>query len=493
MQSCALLDLPHDLLVELFCVATTFSRISLRQTCRTLYSMSKERALWIQCLNHLIQTTRLYSPSFPLDDMTNDQLEAAANMPLRFRCNLANGRTSSTPPRYLNIDQSITRYNFRNIVLVPGGRYLVTLNKKIVRLWDIGVVACERVPDRLVTEVDCGIGLSESAQMDADFNGIELYIRVAAARTVGVWCAIYRINPLDESPKFTLLGLLDTNLFTPFSFHFDPYEMVVVYSTAIENGGNMWIWDLSTNSLATWPGGGQSVNRIYITEGHALLISRPQSNQLMLQGDIHVLPKVPQSSSHRHPQQLPSPFVHSITWEDDFPNFTSQDGSIASPEWWEARKSQFPFELICRRQTDASDPDSVYCEIVHKVLQKSISEPSRFEAVTRHRGRYEGNMFIPPNILSIAILLPDDVRIMYWLARRNLPPVDDSNFQHLYVHVTSLAEKKEYESNGIDMCLPLWTHWNDQHMFWRWFGFSPAMGRYCCVDGGNVFIYDYGE
>ncbi|KAH8828585.1 hypothetical protein DL96DRAFT_1011414 [Flagelloscypha sp. PMI_526] len=260
MQSCSFLNLPHDLLVEFFCASTTFTRISLRQTCTTLYSISKERVLWIHCLNHLIQTTRLYPPSFPMDEMTNDQLEAAANAPLRFRCNLANGHTSSAPTRYLEIDLSVAPQTVRNFVLVPGGRYLVTLKRQVVCLWDIGVVACEHDFDHKVAEVDCGIGLSEGAWMDAEFNGNELYVRVAASSRVGVWCAMYRINPLHDSPKFSLVGLLNTELFIPYSFHFDPYEMVLVYSTSIENGGNMWIWDLSTNSLATWAAGGQTVN-----------------------------------------------------------------------------------------------------------------------------------------------------------------------------------------------------------------------------------------
>ncbi|KAH8828584.1 hypothetical protein DL96DRAFT_1011407 [Flagelloscypha sp. PMI_526] len=92
MPRCSLLDFPPDIVIKVLYYSTSFARIALRQTCISLSTLSRERILWIYCLNHLIETAHLYPPSFPMDEMTTEQLEAAANAPLRFRCNLANDR-----------------------------------------------------------------------------------------------------------------------------------------------------------------------------------------------------------------------------------------------------------------------------------------------------------------------------------------------------------------------------------------------------------------
>ncbi|KAH8804165.1 hypothetical protein DL96DRAFT_1631371 [Flagelloscypha sp. PMI_526] len=489
MPSCALLNLPSDVVIQVFYHSTTYSRLSLRQTCTAFYSISRERILWIQCLNRLIQTARLYPPSFPMDEMTNEQLEAAANAPLRFRCNLANGLTASAPTRWLEMGPEKAGQVLRNFVLVPGGRYLVTLTGDVIRFWDIGVVAGEYAPDRFIAEVDCGIGSDRRPWIDAEFNGDELYIRVNGASASGVWSAVYQINPLADSPQFAPLGLLNTKLFKHYSFHFDPYEMAVVYSTAIENGGNMWIWDLATNTLATWPASGRTVKRIYITEGRVLLISLPEPGQLMLQGDVHVVPKFEQQSSPQQAQQLPSPFIHSINWEEDFPDWSVENGSIVTPSSWEVRETHFPFELVGRRQTD--DEDSVSCEIVHKVLQRSSTDPSQMEADTKHHGLYKGNMVIPPDVNFTATYLPDDIRVIYWLIRPSDPYEGFYSPLQLVVHVTSLVEKSEHKSSTVDMCMPLWTLWSN--ISWGLFGFSAATGRFCIVDDEkDVKILDYG-
>ncbi|KAH8804176.1 hypothetical protein DL96DRAFT_1631406 [Flagelloscypha sp. PMI_526] len=494
MPSCSLLSLPSDVTIQVFYHSTTYSRISLRQTCTTLYSISKERILWIQCLNRLIEIAHLYPPSFPMDEMSDEQLEAAANAPLRFRCNLANGQTASAPvsTRWLEIDPERAGQVLRNFVLVPGGRYLVTLTGDIVRFWDIGIVAREYVPDRLIAEVDCGIGFDRRSWINAEFNGDELYIQVEGSSVsdhYSVCSAMFRINPLEEFPQLALIGFLDTKLFISSSFHFDPYEMAVVYSTTIENGGNMWIWDLSTNILATWSSGGQTVKSIYNTEGRALVIGLPKPGQLMLQGDIYELPKFTQQSSPQQPQQLPSPFIHSVNWEEDFSGCSAENSSLASPSWWEARKTHFPFDLIGWGQADHSD--AVSCEIVHKVLERCPSDSSRLDAVTRHHGVYKGQMVIPQNVSFMATYLPDDVRIMYWLRKASDPHICFLTTVSLFVHVTSITQKGEHELSSIDMCKSLWA--KQGRVSWGSFGFSAATGRLCVVDGKRgVKILDYG-
>ncbi|KAH8832479.1 hypothetical protein DL96DRAFT_1704543 [Flagelloscypha sp. PMI_526] len=495
-SSTPILDLPSNVITRVFYYSTAFSRISLRQTCTKLCSHSKERNLWINCLKRLIQTSLLYPPSFPIDEMNNEHLEAAANAPLRFRCNLANGRTSFAPTRWLQEDQNI-KYTSRHFALVPGGRFLVTLTGELVRMWDIGMVGCEHPPHHIIAEVNCGVGSNIRPRVATEFNDDEF-----------IWCAVYRINPLENSPQFTLLGLLDTKLFTPNAFHFDPYKMVIIYSTPAWRGGNIWIWDISTNSLATWPGDdSQDVIRIYIMEGHVLLLKKPEWGKLLVRGDIFTLPKFSSPFSPQKYQKLPSPFIHSISWEEDFPGWSAENGSIICPAWLEARENHFPFDLVGRRTT--GDEGSVSCEIVHKVLQISPSDPSRLNAVTCHQGLYRGNMVLPPDAdMAVGVLpdisftvtyLPDDVRIMYWILSPRDLQEGSSVSRRLYVHVNSLAEKGECELSRVDMCMPLWTHWSNgtdwthQHMTWEFFEFSPATGRFCIADGDDIRIVDYGS
>ncbi|KAH8804117.1 hypothetical protein DL96DRAFT_728791 [Flagelloscypha sp. PMI_526] len=475
MPVCSLLDLPPDVVIQVFYYSTSFARIALRQTCTMLSSLSRERILWMYCLNHLIETAHLYPPSFPMDEMTTEQLEAAANAPLRFRCDFANDRKHLALKKWHAIDSERSRQRLRYLVLVPGGRYLVTLNDETLRLWDMGAVACEYVPDRVLAKVECEIGLKRGLRMDVEFNGDELYIQLGASSNLGVWCTLYKINPLEQSPRLTLIGVLDTKLFTPVSSRFDPYGMVVLYSTSSKTGGNMWLWDLSTKSLATWSSGGKTAISIYTMEGCALLISRAAPDQVPVQGDIFALPKFSQLSSSQQPQQLPTSLIHSVNWAEDFSGWTAEESLVVSPSRLKPRETDFPFDLIGWRQD----------------LHKSLSDPSQLEVVTSHQGLYTGNMVIPVIGDFTAVYLPDEVRIMYWIRRPQGEKGGVTKFQHLYVHITSLAEEHQGGSSSVDMCAPLWTQWTWQDMAWGLFGFCAATGRLCIVDEEDMRVIDY--
>ncbi|KAH8828583.1 hypothetical protein DL96DRAFT_1011408 [Flagelloscypha sp. PMI_526] len=255
--------------------------------------------------------------------------------------------------------------------------------------------------------------------------------------------------------------------------------MVVLYSTSSKAGGNMWLWDLSTKSLATWSSGGKTVISIYTLEGRALLISRAAPDQVPVQGDVYALPKFSQLSSSQQPQQLSASLTHSVNWAEDFSDWTAEESLVVSPSRLKPRETDFPFDLIGWRQ---DWEDTIPCRIVHKILQKSLSDPSQLEVVTSHRGLYTGNMVIPVIGDFTAAYLPDEIRIMYWIRRPQGEKGGVTKFQHLYVHVTSLVEEYQGGPSNVDMCAPLWTQWTWQDMTWGLFGFCAATGRLCIVD-----------
>lgn len=78
-------------------------------------------------------------PTFPIYDMSLSALEYAATGPERFLRTAINGNLLE-PRSHLIIERD--NVGFRGIFLVPGGRYLVTVDFTRVAVWDLGIPGC---------------------------------------------------------------------------------------------------------------------------------------------------------------------------------------------------------------------------------------------------------------------------------------------------------------------------------------------------------------
>jgi hypothetical protein len=113
------------------------------QVCRSTYKPTHTKAVWRAALERVIVQYGIVRPTFPLDEMSKDDLEHAACGPHRFvehveknsaeRYKAYQNRTFL--PREPEYGQS---YTVTNMALVPGGRFLLTSGNGSVCLWDLG-------------------------------------------------------------------------------------------------------------------------------------------------------------------------------------------------------------------------------------------------------------------------------------------------------------------------------------------------------------------
>lgn len=107
---------------------------------------SYQRTFWIQALRKLCAERNIFFASFPISDMTVKQLEHATTASFRL-C----ARILHEPPQTVTFPVPLRPFsirilasfesdneNFENMVLVPGGRFLLTSSGQYMRLWDLG-------------------------------------------------------------------------------------------------------------------------------------------------------------------------------------------------------------------------------------------------------------------------------------------------------------------------------------------------------------------
>ena len=116
--------------------------------------MSKLKCVWIARVRHMSATNDVFIPTFDLPSMSVAALERAATAPQRFfRLIKASGGGSKLYPvrrGMLSLAQDGNAVpgfdSFRQIRLVPGGRFLLARTKTEFQIWDLEMPAgCSNV------------------------------------------------------------------------------------------------------------------------------------------------------------------------------------------------------------------------------------------------------------------------------------------------------------------------------------------------------------
>ena len=108
------------------------------KTCKALELATRKRIVWLTVLHRVCLDNTLFLPSFPIPDMSDEELERAAMGPRRWlrdafqkqHSNDFGARTTRT------IKDASKSWFF----IVPGGRYLVTAGIGLC-VWDLGYVS----------------------------------------------------------------------------------------------------------------------------------------------------------------------------------------------------------------------------------------------------------------------------------------------------------------------------------------------------------------
>ncbi|KAJ6586322.1 hypothetical protein DFH09DRAFT_1359690 [Mycena vulgaris] len=203
--------IPHDVLIRIMSYTGVLDIITLRQVCKSLLTASYQRVVWIQALRALCAERNIFLSSFPIPEMTLPQLEHSTTASHRFLARMRHDfKTGTLRPfstRLLSSLASATE-GFKNMVLVPGGRFLLTSCRRNVRLWDLGFHSGAVIAPSPISSVDVGLtSISRIATIQSSTNHQEILVLVISRQSSNAgFLNVYRLSPSAGKPQFSLLA-----------------------------------------------------------------------------------------------------------------------------------------------------------------------------------------------------------------------------------------------------------------------------------------------
>ncbi|KAJ7701213.1 hypothetical protein B0H17DRAFT_924738 [Mycena rosella] len=134
-------DLPVDILIAIMNFGTPQDILALRKVSKSIADVTRERSVWIGALRRVSTQYDIYGPSFPLTEMSIEDLEHAATASRRFTSRIRGEFLQHRPVPPLSIqylEPASFGEDFDHLRLVPGGRFLLTMFRCTLRLWDLG-------------------------------------------------------------------------------------------------------------------------------------------------------------------------------------------------------------------------------------------------------------------------------------------------------------------------------------------------------------------
>ncbi|KAF8958132.1 hypothetical protein BDZ97DRAFT_1842671 [Flammula alnicola] len=203
--------------------------ITVRKTCKTLYSASHRRIVWLDALNRVMEEHGLFKPTYHLDSMTDGQLEQAALFPWKFSFMVKTSNGVPLRPRAQRIlvnsltnaerveqAESEDGQDFAATMLVPGGRFLLTTSDaysvgSYVKLWDLGQPGNTLLPVLVATMVLEFHRFVYATAPTQDGLGIRIVSTFDAEDQMPAdpyKIKVHEIFPLSPSPVFRQIGAI---------------------------------------------------------------------------------------------------------------------------------------------------------------------------------------------------------------------------------------------------------------------------------------------
>ena len=152
------------------------------KACRVFRKAANARLVWKSALERVIEEHGIFWPTFPLADMSTEQLEHAASGPYRFAEKLQTSfgdRYRAYQDRTFSPLQKnhVGTHVVDKMTLVPGGRFLVTSGDDSICLWDLGFNLETPVsPYPLATLEGNGFNLGDTSPSPSDEDELILAV-----------------------------------------------------------------------------------------------------------------------------------------------------------------------------------------------------------------------------------------------------------------------------------------------------------------------------
>ncbi|KAJ3501326.1 hypothetical protein NMY22_g18968 [Coprinellus aureogranulatus] len=319
------LKLPPDLIQLILQLLDPVDILAMRATCRIIYQVAASRSVWLEALDRVCEQHGIYKPTYPMKTMSLSELEYAASRPHRFikfvmefdsnACASSVSSLEDSSPSSVEESSSSphsTRqflcrkepkeggqpdslYHISKLVLVPGGRFVVTCtNAKpretsgVVCLWDLGysmLSPAEPLP------VATTIVQSEIEGLTAcpSENGKDIILAVCGFSRLSNKSElnIFTIDPGCRYPKFVLRGRCSTGL-----WHSTPHLYLDEPRVALMTSDSIAIYNWAEGAGLQWRCRELDLQSGVILHGHTVIALSTDSDFLFWDISEQVLPPV---------------------------------------------------------------------------------------------------------------------------------------------------------------------------------------------------------
>jgi WD40 repeat protein len=145
--------------------------------------VTRERSVWIELLRRVCVQHDIYTPSFPLPEMSLDELEHAATACRRFSSRLRKDFLHHQivwPHSIRSLEPPQKGEEFENLCFLPGGRFLVTSHRTTIKLWDLGNHATSPIKDPIASVEIGGATAIKSLRTRKSISSFDALIVVSA-------------------------------------------------------------------------------------------------------------------------------------------------------------------------------------------------------------------------------------------------------------------------------------------------------------------------
>ncbi|KAF8156985.1 hypothetical protein B0H34DRAFT_480094 [Crassisporium funariophilum] len=250
-------SVPFDIHALICSALEPYDILLLRRVCKSLADSTSHRSIWRAALERVCYQNDVYFPSFPVSDMSRIELEYASMAPKRWA-----GLFSASQERTLPAARSRRWTTFADgsreglivhkIYLIPGGRFLVTLIKDELAIWDLGHAFKSLLPSPLVAQ-PIAVTKTSSTYFVCHPSPNEKDFRIVGYRAM--WgdngyaydYNIFEVNPSCPSPAIRNIA----SIHIPNNYALDftsicKNRLVMIHLNTIK------IWNFVDDEWATW-------------------------------------------------------------------------------------------------------------------------------------------------------------------------------------------------------------------------------------------------
>ncbi|KAI5899276.1 uncharacterized protein SCHCODRAFT_02769051 [Schizophyllum commune H4-8] len=298
------LGLPQEVLIRILRFTHPLDILRLRTVCKYLRDLTLQRIIWINALRAAVNRNDVFPPTFPLSNMSDTEIEHAIFGPIEFsrmvrqqgvRILGDHETTPDTPslPKLLPVARRVFPLEIGatslaihppDVILLPGGRYVVIKTDRAIHIVDLGYhpdsvinarpVFTLRKSDLLnIPTNDDTTWRVDNWSASGPMGDLLLYISVqqSPVSTNHGAIAIYKVVDIASAPAGRQIAQL--TIPDPSPFRICNVEGNRVCFTS-ENGV-VGVWNFASGRAARWQSRSASLNNLVVLARDTVILCIP--------------------------------------------------------------------------------------------------------------------------------------------------------------------------------------------------------------------------